>query len=261
MQLFLSIFSFIFGLFFGSFLNVVIDRFPKKRSIIFGRSCCTFCKKKLQWYDLMPVLSYVFLLGHCRYCKKFIGFRYPIIELLTGFSFFASFYLAIHTSSLFTYQIIAFLYYVFVFSCLLCIFFIDLWHEIIPDFFVFPLVIVSFFYTFFLQIPFLFNALLSAAVCAGFFLFLYLITKKRGMGKGDIKLSFFIGLLLGWPNAFLALYIAFLTGAFVSLILIIWGKRKLMGGVIPFGPFLVLGTVIALLLGNEIWQQILHFLF
>lgn len=261
MQLIVSLFSFFFGLFFGSFLNVVIDRMPKKRSIVFGRSQCEFCKKKLQWYDLIPLLSYIFLLGHCRYCKKFIGFRYPLIELLTGLSFFASYYLAVNTFTLFSYQIIAFIFYIFVFSCLLCIFFIDLWHEIIPDFLVFPLIISSFLFLIFLKPFFLVNSLLSALGSAGFFLFLYLITRKRGMGKGDIKLSFFIGLFLGWPNCFLALYVAFLTGAIVSLILIIWGKRKLVGGVIPFGPFLVTGVIIVLLFGNVIWQQFIHFIF
>jgi len=251
---------FIIGLCVGSFLNVAIDRFPKKKSIVFGRSHCEFCKKNLAWYDLVPLFSYLFLFGKCRYCKKFIGLRYPIIEFLTGFIFLASFsYSTSHFSHAYVYFF--FLYYIFILCTLTIVFFIDMWHQIIPDFFLLPIIITSTIFSLIFQNPPFFPALLAAFICFGFFFLLFTITKGKGMGIGDIKVAFFIGIFLGWPNSFLALYIAFLTGAIVSLILVIWGKRSLRGGVIPFGPFLVTGTVISLFFGNAIWQQVLHMLF
>jgi prepilin signal peptidase PulO-like enzyme (type II secretory pathway) len=101
--------------------------------------------------------------------------------------------------------------------------------------------------------------LLSGFISFLFFLVLFLITRGKGMGLGDVKLSFAIGFLLGWPSTLIAQYVAFLTGAIVALILIIGRKKKFFGGTIPFGPFLAIGTMVGFLFGGSIWQTIIKF--
>lgn len=235
---------FIFGLIVGSFLNVLIYRLPRGLSFAKSRSFCPKCKAKISWYDNIPLLSFVLIRGRCRFCKKPISVRYPAVELLTGVLFFLS-YLS-HLS---------FLSYL-LFSGLIVIFFTDLKHKIIPDEIVFPLIILFSLR----QIVLLFSLspvtyhlspILSALGSFGFFLFLYLITKGKGMGFGDVKLAFLMGLVLGFPNVIFALYIAFLTGALTGVILILVGKARLKG-VIAFGPFLVTGFVITLFYGQQI---------
>lgn len=134
------------------------------------------------------------------------------------------------------------------------IFFADLEYGIIPDKIVFPTVAVVFLYLLINPLSLIINHLFSGLGACLFFLILFLITKGRGMGFGDVKFAFLMGLILGFPNIIVSLYIAFLTGAIVGCILIIWRKRRVSGTSIPFGPFLVLGTLIAIFYGNFIAQ-------
>lgn len=242
---------FIIGLCIGSFLNVVIDRMPRNESIVKGRSYCESCKKTLQWFDLIPIFSFLFLHGKCRYCQKKIGNHYILVEFTTSLFFVITFLFVqsqYPASSLVAW--IHVLYYLFIISSLLAIFFIDLKFGIIPDKIVYPSIVVTLLYVFFYtQPPF---AFLSAAGAFLFFLIIAVATRGKGMGFGDVKFAIFMGLFLGFPKIIVAIYLAVLTGAIVSIILVIRKKKKFIGGTIAFGPFLVLGTLISLFWGEAI---------
>ena len=151
------------------------------------------------------------------------------------------------------------LYYLFILSSFIVIFFTDLKYGIIPDKIVYPAILLSAIYHlqfFHVRQDFggqtIFNYLLSGIGAFIFFLVLFLITKRKGMGFGDVKLAFLIGIVLGFPKILAALYLAFLTGAIVGSILIIWGKKKLKGGTIPFGPFLIIGAALSIFFAGQI---------
>lgn len=244
----LLIIIFIFGLFIGSFLNMLIDRLPREEQIVKGRSKCDRCKHVLAWYDLLPVVSWVWLKGKCRYCKKNIDARNTAVELVTGMLFVMVVVLlvpGIAYSVLSIQGALLFIYLVIV-SCLIVIFFIDLKHQIIPDILTIIIGVAGVLLWFLSPTSLsLINYLLSAVGAGAFFFFLVYITKGRGMGMGDVKFAVVMGLLLGSPGIIISLYIAFLTGAFLSAILIL-SKRKRFGQTVPFGPFLVAGTLIVL---------------
>ncbi len=254
-------FIFVLGLFIGSFINVLADRLPRNESVIKSRSRCDKCKKTLKWYDLIPLLSFIILKGKCRYCSIPLSFYYPIIEFTTGTMFAITTLFVVNNFQLpiTNYQLlITLIYHLFIISSLIVIFFADLKYGIIPDKIIFPAIFVSLLYiilnTYYL-IP-----ILSAVGAGLFFLLLFLITKGHGMGFGDVKFSFLIGLILGFPNIIVSLYVAFLTGAIVGCILIIWRKKRLFGTAIPFGPFLVIGTLTAIFFGDTLIQTFLRVL-
>ncbi|OGH17623.1 MAG: hypothetical protein A3F30_02255 [Candidatus Levybacteria bacterium RIFCSPHIGHO2_12_FULL_37_12] len=184
--------------------------------------------------------------------------------------------------------ILNYFYYAFILSSFIVIFFTDLKYGIIPDKVLFSAIIISFFFLFFTSKEFLqlrsgqawlsfplqsttlgvdqlatlgvvANRFLSALTSFAFFLILYLITKGKGMGFGDVKLAFLLGLVLGFPKIIVALYLAFLTGALAGSILIVWRKKKLKSS-IPFGPFLILGSILSIFFGEKILQLVLRLL-
>lgn len=261
MELLFYIFIFIIGTFIGSFLGVIIDRLPRGESIARGRSHCDHCKKSLAPLDLIPVFSFFFLRGRCRYCGKKLSLFYPIIEVITGVLFVLA---ALDTGILYQVSRIwyqgEFFYYLFIISILIAIFFIDLKNGIIP----FVLVLCGIFAAF-LYLILNTQYLILGNTVAGlgafvFFLLLFLGTRGRGMGFGDVVYVFLMGLLLGFPGIVFGLYIAFVSGAVVSLILIGIKKKKMHGGTIAFGPFLVFGTLLCLFWGKEIAEFVLYFL-
>jgi len=258
----LSLFIFIIGTFLGSFLNVVSDRILKKESFLKGRSYCEHCKHALSVLDLVPIFSFVAMSGKCRYCKKQISVWYPFSEFLTGIVYFLTFQFLIFNG----YLLISIpsLYYFLTVSMLLVIFFTDAKYGIIPDKILYPIALITFIYTIFYQKDYVLNAILSAVGAFAFFFLIsfifYIITKKQSMGGGDLKLAFFLGLLLGFPSVIFALYLAFLTGAIYSIILIVWKKKRFSKDTIALGPFLVLGSLIALFYGDFINLYLLiHF--
>jgi len=235
------IIAFIFGSVMGSFLGVVIERLPNNRNIFLGRSQCDSCGKKLNWYELVPIVSFIALHGKCLKCKKKIDIRIFVVELLTAILTVGSvFYAAINSLDIFNLIILIAVIYIF-----LIIFFIDLKHAIIPDVLTILLLIISVIRIYTLEISFL-PFILSGIGALLFFSFLFAITRGRGMGLGDVKLSFVLGMILGYPLIIIGLYMAFLTGAIVSIILVLARKKRFKGGVIPFGPFLVLGSILAI---------------
>lgn len=241
-------FFFFLGLAVGSFLNCVIYRLEKKESIIKIRSHCPKCKKTLSWMELIPVVSFILQRGKCRKCHKKISLQYPLVEIATGALFLLVFDFT-------RFNLVNIVFGLFVVSCLIIIFVYDLKHYIIPDEVIYPAILVAgiWYLVFGILIrdtSYEIRAPILAAIIAGsFFLAVILISKGKWMGVGDVKLAVFMGLVLGWPKIFLALFLAFLIGAFVSAILLIL-KKKTLKSEIPFGPFLSLATVIAVFWGD-----------
>ena len=255
---------FVLGLIVGSFLNVVIFRLESGEKIVNDRSRCLYCKHTLAWYDLIPVLSFIFLKGKCRYCKKKISWQYPLAEIGTGILFILMLNLfnTPLTPSLegnyFQYPILHLAFWLYIISSLIVIFVYDLKHYIIPDKVIYPAIIIVIGFDLFnnFQYPIsniqsAFNFLIPAILASGFFYAIVIITRGKGMGEGDVKLAFLMGLILGWPVIIFSVFLAFISGSIVGIYLILTGKKK-MKSMIPFGPFLVFGTFIGLFWGKEI---------
>jgi prepilin signal peptidase PulO-like enzyme (type II secretory pathway) len=247
MQYLPHFFLFIFGIIFGSFLNVLIDRFSTGRSVVRGRSYCEHCKKTLSSVELIPLVSFLLQKGKCKHCKAKIPPRLFIVEFLIGV-LFPLLYLYQQQTQLSPVSII-FLGIIIIF--LIGIFFADITYGLIPDKMVIIILFSVVVYLLSINAPLL-SHLMSAFGALLFFLTLFVVTKGKGMGFGDVKLSFVLGLLLGFPLIVLCLYLAFLTGAVVSIILVIWKKLRFFGGTIPFGPFLVIATIVSLFFGNQL---------
>ena len=263
-------FIFLIGLFFGSFLNVLADRLPNGKSML-GRSSCDFCKHVLGTKDLIPLFSFIYLRGKCRYCAKKLSFNYPLLELVTGFGFVLSFILvnfqyylslfglnyltkfeSLHLLMSVSLQPSILALYLFAFiitSVLIVIFFADFRYGIIPDTMIAVGVLATVVWLLFLGRDDFINHFIAGAGAFLFFYLLFVLTRQKGIGFGDVKFAFFMGLLLGVTDVIFALYIAFLTGGIVGIILILW-KKKQMKSAISFGPFLVLGTFISFFLSS-----------
>lgn len=239
---------FITGLALGSFLCVLVDRLPRGEQVLKGRSKCEHCHKVLSPIDLIPVISFLTLRGRCRYCHAKIPIHVFLTEIACG----------IMAAFLFVYASAAnlpfpefLLIFIILFS-LMGIFMADLISGIIPDEFIVVIIAAAF------VLALITNSnLLIQNFAAGFasfvlFLLLYLLTRGRGMGFGDVKFAAAIGFFLGFPNIIIGFYTSFLTAAAVSLILILAGRKKLRGDTIVFGPFLVIGTVTAYLFSDKI---------
>lgn len=241
----MEIILFALGLSVGSFLNVLILRLPRNESAICGRSHCDSCGHKLSWYDLFPLFSFLLLKRKCRYCGKKISWQYPLVELTTGLLFlFAGNYNGMLMTLLPNLMIV---------SGLVAIFVTDLKYRIIADSVLIFLITVAFIFQLITKSPYIFSNMVIGLVTGLFFLMLVLITKGRGMGLGDVKYSFFMGFFLGFPKIIVAFYLSFLTGAIVSLILIMAGRKK-MKSTIAFGPFLVVATFVSYFYGDKLWM-------
>ena len=221
---------FALGLIFGSFANVLIWRLPQGKNLG-GRSICPRCKKKILWFDNLPLLSFFLLQGRCRECKEKISLRYPMVELLTGLVF-VLLYLKFGLS----YE---FIFFGLTSILLISIFVIDLTNQIIPDELVFFGIILSVLFN--LSFVNLFSGFLAAL----FLLIIHFVTSGRGMGLGDVKFAVFGGMVVGLNHVFYWLTLAFLTGAIVGCILILGRKAKLKSK-IAFGPFLVLALFLVI---------------
>lgn len=242
---FFALFVFLFGLIVGSFLNAVVYRIEKGESFVKGRSFCPNCRHQLSPFDLVPLLSFFALKGRCRYCRKEISWQYPLVELATALLFILIFNLDLQPGIL-IYYLIA--------SCFLIIIFVyDLKYYIIPDGVIFPAITLSLAYNVSLFLAgggqLAVGNVFAGTAAAAFFLIIVLISKGDWMGIGDIKLALFMGLFLGWPKILIALFFAFVIGAAIGLILIAL-KRKGLKSEIPFAPFLITGTFIAVFFGN-----------
>lgn len=252
-----SLYVFFLGAAFASFINLLTDRIPKKKDVINSRSICDYCNHKLSGADLIPIFSFLFFKGKCRYCHKRLSNWYIISEIFIGTLFLIAFL------SFDIYNLNTLLYFVLVLFNILIFSYIsifDIKYYIIQNKLV---LFLSIFYTIgIILIPLIFNIhytyiyFILDHIGAGiilflFFLFLYLITKGKGFGGGDVKLAFPIGVLLGIKPTIIALYCAFIIGAIISIFFIIFKIRGLKDKV-PFGPFLAFGVIIAILYSDRI---------
>lgn len=235
----LYIIIFLYGIVIGSFLNVCICRIPNKESIVRVRSHCTSCGYQLKWYDLVPLFSYLFLRGRCRKCKEKISVQYPLIEGLNGVLYCIVF--AVYGLSLET------LLYALLFSALITLSVIDFrTYEIPPGINIFILALGL------IRVVTDYSDWLDYAIgflcVSGFLLILYLLTKGRGIGGGDIKLMAVCGLLIGWKLIILSFCLGCIIGSVVHLIRMKVSKE---GHMLALGPYLSAGVMIAVLYGNQ----------
>jgi leader peptidase (prepilin peptidase)/N-methyltransferase len=244
-------FALLFGLAIGSFLNVCIYRIPLKKSIINPPSSCPQCGERIRFYDNIPLLSYVVLLGKCRYCRSSIPIRYPLVEAITGL-LSAALFMRFHLSPEY------FLFFVFS-AALVAIAFIDLHHKIIPDILSIPTLIIGFAATLSKLGIIHWTESLVGIIGGGGFLYLVAtgfekLRGRQGMGGGDVKMLAMIGAWVGWRALPLIILVSSLAGILIgggSLLL----ARKGMRTRIPFGPFLSLGALVWLFFGNylQLW--------
>lgn len=244
---------FIMGITIGSFLNVCIYRIPRGESVVSPPSRCTRCSHSLAWYDLMPILSYIFLKGKCRYCREGISPRYPIIEALNGVLYlFVLYYFGLSFE---------FYFYCFMASILIVICLIDYYERIIPDGLVLAILAATVLYKglghFILGTPLLFRDSIYGFLSGGLFFLFIAVVSKGAMGGGDIKLTAALGLILGFKKTVLNILLSFIIGALVSLYLLISG-RKGRKDEIPFGPFINISFFITLFFGDGIIYRYLQ---
>lgn len=242
-------FIFLFGLAIGSFCNVVIYRLAHGGSIAFDRSRCPHCGYTLFWYELIPLVSFAIQGGKCRRCHAPISGQYPLVEAATGILFaYIYYFLPSH------YHGWEMGYLFFVFSSLLVIFVFDLTYYIIPNVVLYPLIGVVVLHLLFGESPFpVAYPVISAGAVSGFFFLLYLVSRGRWIGFGDVKYGIFMGLFLGFPLTAVAWFFSYLFGAVIGGILIAM-QRKGIKSEVPFGPFLIVGTSIAYFFGRGIIQ-------
>ncbi|MFZ3056441.1 MAG: prepilin peptidase, partial [Smithella sp.] len=241
----MNCFAFIFGAAIGSFLNVCIFRLPAETSIVKPRSQCPHCKHPLRYYDNIPLISFFFLRGKCRDCGGAISWRYPLVELITAL-------LALLLFLKFGLTLSFLIYFIFT-AVLIVITFIDLDHQIIPDILTLPGIPIFFLAAIFLvKIPWM-EALIGLLIGGGVLLaiaFVYeLLTKREGMGGGDIKLLAMIGGFLGWKSLIFVLLFSSFSGAIVGITAMIIKKQD-MKYAVPFGPFLSAAAVAYLFWGE-----------
>lgn len=233
---------FLYGLVIGSFLNVCIYRLPRKEGIVMTRSHCMKCGHKLQWFELVPVLSYIFLWGRCRQCKGKISIQYPLVELINAIG-----YVWIFLNNGINMESIVYCLFT---SVLIVVSFIDAKTLEIPIGCNYIIALLGGVHVFMDMEHWSIYAI--GAICvSGFLLFLYTITKGRGIGGGDVKLMATCGLLLGAPN----IIVAFMTGCILAAVIhLIRMKVSNAGRQLAFGPYLCIGVWIALLYGNRMVQ-------
>ena len=263
------VFVFVFGLIIGSFLNVLILRWNIGQSLD-GRSGCVSCEKKLSWYELIPVFSYLSQLGRCRGCKKKISIQYPIVEIITGIVFVlgASHVIDTVTASgmvegILSWKVgISLISLLATLSILVAIFVYDLYHKIIPDRWSLAFAISSLVYSLSLYSwtesfndPKLYIHILSGLILFLPFYLLWKVSNGTWIGLGDGKLAVGIGFLLGLLPGMSAIVFSFWIGAAFAILIMLISRLELlpsritMKSELPFGPFMIISTLIVLLTG------------
>jgi leader peptidase (prepilin peptidase) / N-methyltransferase len=275
----LYLFIFLIGLFVGSFLNVVADRVVRGEKFLTGRSHCDFCNTVLKVVDLVPVFSFLSTGGRCRYCERKLSIAYPLSEVFTGLLFVMAASLANLGVGFSAKSLVVFGYYVVVFSFYIVIFLADIKYQLIPNKVVVPGIVFVLLGGLFFRVWEFFDlrssvsegallrgseyvqnvagqylsswgfSILIAAAIGGFFWFLFAITRGKGMGFGDVRLAFMIGLFNVYPNNILAIFSAFVLGSVFGVGLMLLGGKG-MKDKIAFGPFMVVGSVVALVFGD-----------
>ena len=256
MSLLILVFT-LLGLFVGSFLNVCIDRLPRGQSIIHPRSHCAACNRELGTLDLLPIFSYLWLRGRCRYCRARIPLRLPIVEGITGLLFallYWKFGLGLEVGISLVYT-----------SLLILIFVIDLENHLVLDKVTYPAMVLALAFSFFWpglegmpKVPGealgkVVSSLAGGALGLAAMALPYILTHRRGIGMGDVKLGALVGLMTGFPLVFVAILLSWIGGGLVAAILLALKIKKLKDP-IPSATFLATSAMVTLLWGQAIWQ-------
>ena len=251
MEIVYAVFFMIVGLVFGPFFNVVGIRVPKRESIVSPPSHCEKCKRRLTAIDLVPVFSYLFLRGKCRNCGAKIGFFHPIMELLSGILYTLAY---LHFG--FTLELVVAILFI---SLLVIITVSDIAYMLIPDKVLLPFALFLIIMRIFAPLDPWWDAMAGAAVGFGVLLAIAVMS-KGGMGGGDIKLFFVIGLILGFKLTIVAMFVSSVIGLIAGIVQLIWQKKGRKQP-IPFGPWISLGSAITYFYGREILEWYTNLLF
>ncbi|MFA5908220.1 MAG: prepilin peptidase [Vicinamibacterales bacterium] len=234
------------GLCIGSFLNVVIYRLPLGQSLVSPGSRCTKCGYELRWYDNVPVLSWASLGGRCRQCRAAISAQYPIVEIITALLFVLVVWLTPVGPLMVSRLTLV--------SILVALFGIDLEHQILPNVITLPGIAVGLLFSVIAPPGFtaaLIGAALGAGVLYGVAAAYYLVRREEGLGMGDVKMLAMVGAFLGWKAVLVTLVLSSFSGALIGMALIALQKGS-MKLALPFGTFLALGTLAAMLAGDPL---------
>ena len=245
------IFVFVLGALWGSFANVCIYRLPLGKGVVSGRSFCPKCKKLITWKDNIPIISFLLLNGKCRKCKKKISTKYILVESISILIFLSIYFLYGISITTILLLILGLIF--------LIIFFIDLKHFIIPNVLTFSLMLLGFIKSFdpnlHLMFPNFINSIIGGIFGYGIIwsiIFFYKqIRKKEGMGLGDAKLLSAIGFWFGWFAIPFVIFISSII-ALLSVVPSLINKSKKLSSQIPFGPYIILGTLIYLIFESSI---------
>jgi prepilin signal peptidase PulO-like enzyme (type II secretory pathway) len=266
---------FLFGLLIGSFANVITYRLhQKEKGIFLGRSKCPHCRHFLRFWDLIPVFSYLFLKGQCRYCHHKIKITYLAGELTMAILFaLVGYYFPFSSDGLVFSQLFQLLSYLFIIFVLVIVTFYDLSYLEIPDIVMIPAILIALIISFFDPTKLLTNGLaiinvgylplysfLGGLIPVVFFGLQIILSNGKWMGGGDLRLGAFMGVILGIKLVLIALFWAYLIGAIIGILIVLIQKKSIKS-TIPFGPFLSLGTIIALFWGNKIFDWYLTLLY
>ena len=251
MEIFIMVISFLMGSILGSFASLLIWRLHhEEKGIIGGRSRCPQCQKTLKARHLVPIFSWLFQKGKCSNCKKEISIRYPIMELVFAITFIL-FAQAFWSDPFFPFIVVSVFF-------ILVLFFYDLFFFEVDSRIVFPAMGVALLWAV-LKDNFFWEALIGAGTGGLFYASQYYLSKGRWVGFGDVWLGIFMGLLLGWKLLLLSFFVAYLSGSFVALYLIMFNQYTRKSKV-PMGAFLMPSTLLFLHSGNDIWQWYWHVL-
>ncbi|OGY84438.1 MAG: hypothetical protein A3F54_00675 [Candidatus Kerfeldbacteria bacterium RIFCSPHIGHO2_12_FULL_48_17] len=249
---FFNIAFFVFGACVGSFLNVVALRLPQKKSFTSGRSHCPHCHKTLNWYELIPVLSFIIQGGKCRTCKKQFSWQYPAVEIATGIIFFLCWRNLSDSAVVLTLSLV-------LAALLIIIFLIDLRKFLILDAVTLPAGAVALLFSIAMGRSWL-EILTGGLVGAGFFLIQFVLSRGKWIGGGDIRLGAVMGLALGWQGLLIALFIAYICGSIIGIFLLAT-KKMTRKDQLPFGTFLSAATAVMMIYGASITQWFTQQLF
>jgi leader peptidase (prepilin peptidase)/N-methyltransferase len=237
----------LFGLAWGSFLNVVIYRLPRNLSLVRPASSCPQCGKKIKVYENIPLFSYLILRGKCSECRAKIPLSYPTVEVLTPICFLLLFHQYSFSPHFFASCLFV--------SALIALGFIDYEHQILPDEITLPGIALAIVYALFRTDLKLTGALIGAVAGAAILLFIYalyyILRKKEGLGMGDVTMMLMVGAFLGWKLTLLTLILASFGGALIGVGLILLTKKGTQHA-LPFGTFLALAAFFSLLYGQKI---------
>ena len=237
---------FVVGASLGSFVNVVVFRYNTGLSFLSGSSQCLSCGKKLEWYELLPIFSYIYLRGRCSVCKTKFSIIYFLIEVVSGI---ALVFLSLHYS-VFS---IHFLALATIYYLLAIIFLYDLRHKIIPSLPVYLFIVLSVLYSFFFLHSQLSTIIYSTILVPLPFFLIWLFSKGRLLGFGDIEIMAGLGALLGLPVGFSAVFVSFWIGTAYVIISLAFKRKLSMKSEVPFAPFLVLGAITAFVFGINLF--------